>query len=407
MYAVIDLETTGLDPARHDRIVEIAIVHVDASGAITREWCTLINPQRDIGPQRIHGIRSADARRAPTFAEAAGQIVELLRGRVLVAHNVAFDGPFLAYQFRAHGHETPISLERTLCTMKLAADYLPGSGRALAACCATAGVPLEHAHCALDDARAAALLLGHYLSAAGDPPPWAAQIEAAASADWPALPVRHTAEVRRRADDEPEPHFLSRLVELLPRVAEPPNADAYLAVLDQALVDRYVSATESDALVATARELRLARSDVALLHEGYLAELATAALADGVVSDAERADLEAVATLLALPDGSVDAALARAAAGRVPRQRTRFHLSPGDEVVFTGDTALPREVWEARARAAGLLVHHSVTRATRLLVAADVDTMSGKARKAREYGVPVVHLATFATMVEGLTEMAP
>src|SRR5262249_14128652 len=133
--------TTGLDPARHNRIAEIAIVHVDDAGDITREWCSLVNPHRDLGPQRIHGIKAADARRAPTFAQLAPQLIDLLRGRILVAHNVAFDGPFLAYQFAQSGYDTPIDIDRSLCTMLLAGTFLPGAGRSLAACCAAAGVP--------------------------------------------------------------------------------------------------------------------------------------------------------------------------------------------------------------------------------------------------------------------------
>ncbi|MEU6717374.1 exonuclease domain-containing protein [Nonomuraea sp. NPDC046802] len=55
-YAVIDTETTGLRPTWHDRIIELGIVHLDASGEITREWGSLVNPGRDLGPQRIHRI---------------------------------------------------------------------------------------------------------------------------------------------------------------------------------------------------------------------------------------------------------------------------------------------------------------------------------------------------------------
>jgi DNA polymerase-3 subunit epsilon len=398
VYAVIDLETTGLNPLRHDRIAEIAVVHLDAGGTITREWCTLVNPLRDLGPQRIHGIRAADARRAPTFAALAPQIAGLLRGRVLVAHNVAFDGPFLAHQFRLLGVNPPIATADTLCTMQLAATFLPTSGRSLAACCATAGVPLEHAHCALDDARAAALLLAFYLRTAGTPPPWTAVLTAAQAAAWPDLPDAHHDEVRRPAADAVPPHFLSRLVDRLPRVTEPVQADSYLALLDRALIDRRISATESDALVTAAAALRLSRADVLALHAGYLTELATAALSDGTVSDAERDDLLSVAGLLGLPAGSVDRALAaNAAANRPPRQRWELHT--GDEVVFTGDDAEPREVWERRALEAGLSVAAAVTTTTRLLVAADVDTMSVKARRADTYGVPIVDLATFLEMV--------
>ncbi|WP_460369821.1 BRCT domain-containing protein, partial [Actinocorallia lasiicapitis] len=64
-------------------------------------------------------------------------------------------------------------------------------------------------------------------------------------------------------------------------------------------------------------------------------------------------------------------------------------------VAFTGETPEPRERWEERARAAGLVPHPRVTRSVALLVAADPDTLSVKARRARVYGVPIVTPATF------------
>jgi DNA polymerase III subunit epsilon len=404
VYAVIDLETTGLNPWRHDRIAEIAIVHVDADGTITDEWCTLVNPQRDLGPQRIHGIRAADARRAPTFAQLAPQIAALLQGRLLVAHNAAFDAPFLAHQFRQIGQPVPISRESRLCTMELAREFLPDSGRSLAACCATAGVPLENAHSALDDTRAAALLLGYYLRSAPTPPPWADQLADATQRPWPAMHNPNLPEVRRRTVDATEEHFLSRLVDRLPRVHAPVQADAYLALLDWALVDHRISATESDALVAAATGLHLGLAEVIELHNGYLAAIAAAALADGALTDPERHELDQVATLLGLPSSSIDTALANAHGVRVPRQR--FVLAAGDTVVFTGDSVPPREELERIALDAGLTVGDLLTPETRLLVAADVDTMSVKARKAMTYGVPVVDLATFMEMVQAVPQNA-
>jgi DNA polymerase III subunit epsilon len=56
-------------------------------------------------------------------------------------------------------------------------------------------------------------------------------------------------------------------------------------------------------------------------------------------------------------------------------------------------------VWEARAAKAGLHVGRDVTRHTHLLVAADPDSMSGKAQKAARYGIPVVHPAAFLKML--------
>ena len=58
---------------------------------------------------------------------------------------------------------------------------------------------------------------------------------------------------------------------------------------------------------------------------------------------------------------------------------------------------------EQEARAAGLEVGTTVSnRRTRLLVAADPDSMSGKAKKARQYGIPVVHPVAYRAMVEAL-----
>ncbi|HZX02403.1 exonuclease domain-containing protein, partial [Kribbella sp.] len=51
MYAVIDTETTGLLPSHRHRVIEIAVVLLDARGQVEREWVTWLNPQRDLGPQ--------------------------------------------------------------------------------------------------------------------------------------------------------------------------------------------------------------------------------------------------------------------------------------------------------------------------------------------------------------------
>jgi len=92
-FAVVDVESSGLYP-RTDRIVEVAMVHVSSDGQVTREFSTLINPGRDVGPTRIHGIRAADVLQAPSFAQAAATLWQLLAGRVIVGHNVPFDARF-------------------------------------------------------------------------------------------------------------------------------------------------------------------------------------------------------------------------------------------------------------------------------------------------------------------------
>ncbi|MCG5440779.1 exonuclease domain-containing protein [Micromonospora foliorum] len=403
MYAVIDLETTGLRTSWHDRIVEVAVVHLDETGRTTGEWCSLVNPNRDLGPQHIHGITAAEARRAPGFEQVAGHLAGLLRGRVLVAHNLTFDAPFLHAEYRRVGIEAPIDQAPGLCTMRLAPHFLPSAGRSLGDCCRLAGLPPHQAHSALHDARAAAQLMSYYLQAAGNPPPWATTAMAAADLLWPPIPANSVVAVHRREAGKREQHFLARLVDRLPRLPEL-ESDAYLALLDQALLDRHISATEADALVATAETFGLARVDIEHLHRAYLASLAGVALEDGVLTSSERHDLDEVAELLGFQRSDVDEALA-AAATDIPRQRrpNGWRLQPGDKIVFTGAMDPPRSEWEDEARMAGLLVGDNVTKKTRLLIAADPDTMSGKATVARKYGIPIVHPAAYQNMLAGLT----
>src|SRR5690606_31105735 len=98
--AVVDVETTGLSPWRHDRIVEIAVVLLSPDGDICDEYESLVNPGRDVGPTSIHGISASDVIDAPPFAAIAGDVVALLRhAHVLAGHNISFDHNFLRGEF--------------------------------------------------------------------------------------------------------------------------------------------------------------------------------------------------------------------------------------------------------------------------------------------------------------------
>lgn len=67
-----------------------------------------------------------------------------------------------------------------------------------------------------------------------------------------------------------------------------------------------------------------------------------------------------------------------------------FSVLPGATVVLTGDMSRPRSELEAALTSAGYRVAGAVSKKVSLVVAADPDSLSGKARKAREYGIPVV-----------------
>ncbi len=105
-YAVLDVETTGLSP-RTDRIVEVAIVDVDAMARVLDEFATLLNPGRDVGPTHIHRIRAADVADAPRFVDAAPHLLSRLCGRIVVGHNVRFDWRFLVQEYGRLGVTLP------------------------------------------------------------------------------------------------------------------------------------------------------------------------------------------------------------------------------------------------------------------------------------------------------------
>lgn len=411
-YAVVDTETTGLFPFEHHRVVEIAVVQVSPDGQVEDTWCTLLNPGRDLGPQQIHGIRAADVLDAPTFGQVAGDLAELLAGRAFVGHNVRFDQRFVQAEYARAGWDVPVVGPVCLCTMQWAGRLFPGTPRALGGCCEHLGIPLAEAHTALADATAAADLLRACLGAVGelraaglaDRLPWEDVLDVAQTTPWPPIPRSGVGpRVRTSSDGAPTP-YLERLAASLPQSADRVDHEEYLALLDRALLDRVLSVREQQALASVAAELSIDRATALRLHRDYLAGLAGAAWADGVVTETERADLDEVAALLSLDPGEVTAALGRARhetgegclAGA---EAQRFALAPGDLVVFTGEMSLPRDVWCDRAREAGLVPHGNVTKKVALVVAADPDSLSGKARKAADYGIPIVTEHAFTRML--------
>lgn len=394
-FAVLDFETTGFAAEQHDRVVEVGVVLVSSVGDIQDEWSTLLNPGRDVGPTRIHGIRAGDVLDAPTFAAIVPRLLTCLRGRIVVSHNLPFDLRFLGAELRRAGVAIDNPWLTGLCTMKWAGRLIPAASRKLRDCCDAVGVVHAQAHSALADARAAAGLLKHLLQCGGVPPPWASEISGADEFPWPEivssevrLTVRESAAPRRPAA------WLDRIVARMPR-HDDIRVESYLEVLESALLDHYLSRHEEEALVRMAEELGLSRSVLNEIHREYLRSMAVVALADGVVTDDERADLLQVAELCGLSTKEVEVALTMAPVRQVCAE---FALAAGDVLCLTGTMRRPRTEWEAELCERGFVVGQ-LTRRTRVLIAADPDSASGKAKKAREYGVPIINEDALARLL--------
>ena len=395
-FAVIDTETTGLFPGNNDRIAEIAVITLDRSGTVLDRWETLVNPERDLGKQSIHGIMAKDILEAPRFADIAEELDWRLSGTIVVAHNLGFDARFLGAEFQRAGLALPdFYLPRGLCTMQMAHEYLPGAGRSLQDCCDSFSIELRHAHSAGDDAEATAVLFSRYMELDPDLGDWDHLLEQAAATSWHAAPpAMLRAPVHRSTEATKETHFVDRIVVRLPEITGPAEHQEYLALLDRALLDRYLSAHEQSALVVMAHELKLGKNTVMELHSQYFSSMVDTAWADGVLTTEELNDLTTIAELLHISAAQLAAALLDREVLPSPVTPSASiapsFLEPGDLIVLTGDMSRPRSAIEAAVASAGYVSHPAVTKKVKLLVAADPDSLSGKARKARSYDIPVV-----------------
>ena len=185
-YAVVDVVTTGAQFGV-DRIIEIAVVHVDAEGRTTGMWDTLVNPGIDRGAVQIRCIRASDVRLAPSFAQLAAELCELLEGRVLVAHDADVPLRALASEFQRAGIAVPDFGGIRLCTMQLARKFLPGRDRTLAECAASLGLDLSNAYRASAYAFVAAQSLDAYIRLDPNAALWAETRARADAARWPSL----------------------------------------------------------------------------------------------------------------------------------------------------------------------------------------------------------------------------
>lgn len=163
-FAIVDLETTGLDPTT-DRVIDIAIITADSDLNITNTYEFLVNPARPVSAQHIHGITDEDVRHQPHFRELLPQLITILRGRAIVAHNASFDTGFLNAEFTRQGYEFEIPLSATVCTLDQSRIYLPDGRHSLHACLERAGISLEPRHRALQDATCCLELFRSYVEA--------------------------------------------------------------------------------------------------------------------------------------------------------------------------------------------------------------------------------------------------
>jgi len=384
-YVAFDVETTGF--GKNDRIVEIGFVAFK-NDKVLEEWSTLINPLRDVGKTNIHGITPSMVSTAPLFEDVINDVFRMINGRVLVAHQFSFDARMLIQELIRANTEGDIG--KGFCTMIASRRLLAGTGDSLASTCAELRVESIKAHSALGDARMTMQIFQHLMEDEQDVRP--AYVEYQKILNPTRVLVREA--FLREPNDA-----IDRIKAFTQKIPFPTSDEkfvAYLLLLNMAMQDLVISKSEQFELENWASELGVTKSDLTSLHQGYLDSFIQAALRDGVITIQEREMIELVGKALNLPVVIPDAPQ--------PIQANEDTLSVGKRVCFTGEasgfsgTTINRGELEALAAKVGLHPVRDVTKkGCDILVAADASTMSGKAKRAKEWGIPVISVEKFIT----------
>ena len=148
-YCVLDLETTGFSP-RTEKITEIGVMKVK-DGEVIDKFSCFVNPEKPIPPRVVEVTNITDdmVKDAEKIEQVFPELLEFIKGSVLVAHNAKFDIGFLKYVARELGYEFDFTY---IDTLSLAKDIFPNLKRyKLGKIADSLGIKVEVAHRALDD----------------------------------------------------------------------------------------------------------------------------------------------------------------------------------------------------------------------------------------------------------------
>ena len=163
----LDTETTGLSPKDGHRVVEIGCVELDGNIPTGNEWHSYVNPDRAMPEAAfaVHGLSEEFLKKEPRFRDIAEDFLRFIKGGELVIHNAKFDIGFLNSELKMASMPL-IEIQKTIDTVHLAREKIPGAAASLDALCKRFEIDLSlrEKHGALLDAK---LLAEVYLQLTG------------------------------------------------------------------------------------------------------------------------------------------------------------------------------------------------------------------------------------------------
>ena len=154
---VLDTETTGFDPEKGDRIVEIGAIELLNHMPTGRTYHQYINPERSMPKEAfdVHGLGDEFLRDKPVFRKIGQEFLNFIGAdSKLIIHNASFDMKFLNWELKTMGLPQ-IDYARAVDTVLMARAKFPGSPASLDALCRRFGIDnsMREKHGALLDSE--------------------------------------------------------------------------------------------------------------------------------------------------------------------------------------------------------------------------------------------------------------
>src|SRR2546423_5737919 len=133
---VLDTETTGLDPLRGDRLVEIGCIEIFNRMPTGQTFHRHINPERDMPAEAfaVHGLSTEFLAGKPLFGEVVEEFLDFIADAPLIIHNASFDISFINSELDRI-KRAPIARDRLVDTLLLARRKHPGVSNRLVDLC--------------------------------------------------------------------------------------------------------------------------------------------------------------------------------------------------------------------------------------------------------------------------------
>lgn len=360
-FAFLGAIYTGI--TRFDRIIELAAVIEHADGDCS-EISTLLNPLRDMGGVGQHGVSAGKVSAAPTLIEAWPVFARQMTGSVLVADGLATLQTMIERELEASNYR--IQLGFGLDVRANPEEEIDDE----------AAQPGQRPPTALEIAR----LVRKRFNEIESPALQAREYVAgpAISQSGRLFPREGQLLKLRTYENDPELHYL----------------DALSASLSPGQsVERLSAGRER-----LAESLGLDSVRAGKLHTQLMTSIVTAISRDHRLSDQEADFLNQVATVIGVDAPTLEFGTSTLSLGEVLIEKAQVCFT-GSAVDLDGNT-IERSSLEAMASELGLQPVKSVTKKCAAVVAADTASMSGKAKKARDSGVPVFSIAQFLDWIE-------